>query len=89
MCVCFQIESVFDPAKSDRKKGNFCPSPVSDINTTDDNPDMWCTVLLHSSIKQVLSQLARGWRGGPDPELESQGVETAKHASNSPVEQLH
>ncbi len=31
-----------NPAKSDGKIGNICPSPVSDINTTDDNSDMWC-----------------------------------------------
>lgn len=40
-----------NPAKSDGKKSNICPSPVSDINTC---PDMWCKMLLYNSIKQVL-----------------------------------
>ena len=33
------------PAKNDGKKGNICPSPVSDINRSDGDPDMWCKVL--------------------------------------------
>lgn len=86
-----------NPANSNGRKSNICPSPVSDINTTDGSPDMWCRLLLHNSIKQVLSQLAQGWRGGPSlapdtsrfRQRENQGVETDKHASNGLVEQLH
>lgn len=66
-CVCVfpnkdqtSVQTVpINPAKSDGKKGNICPSPVSDINTADDDPDMWCKLLLYNSIKQVLRQLAQ------------------------------
>lgn len=79
-----------NPAKSDGKKGNICPSPVSDINTADDDPDMWCKLLLYNSIKQVLRQLARGRSGvftttghfQIQTEIENQGVEAAKLAGS-------
>ena len=61
VCVCFQIKTrqVFRQLpqilpRVTGKKGNICPSPVSDINTSDDDPDMWCKLLLYNSIKQVL-----------------------------------
>lgn len=68
MCVCVlpnkdqtSVQAApTNPAKSDGKKGNICPSPASDINSTDDDPDMRCKLLLYNSIKQVLGgQLAQ------------------------------
>lgn len=102
MCVCLlpnkdqtSVQTA-NPAKSDGKKGNICPSPVSDINTADDNPDMWCKLLLYNSIKQVLSQLAQWLQQGlyyhqTFPDSESRGVEAVKLASSSIclVRQLH
>lgn len=41
-------------AKSDRKKGNICPSPVSDFNTLGGDPHTCSELLLYNSNKQVL-----------------------------------
>lgn len=87
-----------NPAKSDGgKKGNICPSPVSHINTADDDPHTCCKLLLYNSIKQVLGPAGSGARGlavGSEPppghfqiqteiENEGSGVRAAKCASSS------
>lgn len=48
-------------AKSDKKKGNICPSPVSHFNTLGDDPHTCSELLLYNSVKQVLEPT--GWSG--------------------------
>lgn len=85
-----------NPAKSDggKKKGNICPSPVSHINTADDDPHTCCKLLLYNSIKQVLGPAGSGAAVGSEPppghfqiqteiENEGSGVRAAKCASSS------
>lgn len=48
-------------AKGDRKKGNICPSPVSDFHSPGDDPRTRFELLLYNSVKQVLEPA--GWPG--------------------------
>lgn len=92
MCVCplpnkdpTSVQTApANPAKSDGKKGNICPSPVSHINTADDNPHTCCKLLLYNSIKQLLRPAGSGAAVGSllppghfqiQTEIENQGVE--------------
>lgn len=56
-------------AKSDSKKGNICPSPVSDSNTLGDDPHT-CSELLLSNSNRFWSQLAR--RAAPGVQIQAE-----------------
>lgn len=55
-------------AKSDRKKGNICPSPVSDFNKLGDDPhtspNCYCVTQSNRFWSQLARQAAPGSRSG-------------------------
>lgn len=83
-----------NPAKSDGKRDNICPSPVSDSNSADDDPHTCFKLLLYNSIKPALWPAGSGAALGffttishiqIQNEIENQGVERRQPYLKAPA----